>query len=97
MYRLLPRLTLISLLLLPATQANAETENPLLISADDRCAFERVDNESLPLAIDTCLGAAADGDMKAQYELGGWSKTTTPPCNGWNKPQFKASPARSIA
>ncbi|MEH6685921.1 MAG: tetratricopeptide repeat protein [Halopseudomonas sabulinigri] len=70
MYRLLPRLTLISLLLLPATQANAETENPLLISADDRCAFERVDNESLPLAIDTCLGAAADGDMKAQYELG---------------------------
>lgn len=70
MYRLLPRLTLLSLLLVPAMQANAETDNPLLISADDRCAFERVDNESLQLAIDTCVSAADEGDMKAQFELG---------------------------
>lgn len=70
MYRLLPRLTLLSLLFMPAIQAYAETDNPLLISADDRCAFERVDNESLQLAIDTCVIAADEGDMKAQYELG---------------------------
>ncbi|MAB24217.1 MAG: tetratricopeptide repeat protein [Pseudomonas neustonica] len=70
MFRLLPRLTLIGLLLAPATQANAETDNTLLISANDRCAFERVNNESLQLAIDTCISAADKGDMKAQYELG---------------------------
>ncbi len=69
MLRQLPRLTLLSLLL-PAAQAIAETDNTLLISADDRCAFERVDEESLQLAIDTCVNAGESGDMKAQYELG---------------------------
>ncbi len=69
MLRQLPRLILLSLLL-PATQTFAETDNTLLISAEDRCAFERVDEESLQLAIDTCVSAAESGDMKAQYELG---------------------------
>lgn len=69
MFRQLPRLILLSLLLL-ASQGYAETDNTLLISADDRCAFERVDEESLQLAIETCVSAAEGGDMKAQYELG---------------------------
>ncbi|MEH6565062.1 MAG: tetratricopeptide repeat protein [Halopseudomonas sp.] len=70
MYRLLPSLTLLGLLLVPTAQALAENDNPLLISADDHCALERVDDESLPLAIDTCISAAEGGDMQAQYELG---------------------------
>jgi uncharacterized protein len=69
MLRQLPQLILLSLLL-PAAQATAETDNTLLISADDRCAFERVDEESLQLAIDTCVSAGESGDMQAQYELG---------------------------
>jgi uncharacterized protein len=56
------------LFLLGSTQA--QTGNPLLISTDDRCAFNRVDDESLPLALEVCADAAEEGDMQAQFELG---------------------------
>ncbi len=48
----------------------AQTGNPLLISTEDRCAFNRVDDESLPLALAACEQAAEAGDMQAQFELG---------------------------
>ncbi|HCP03384.1 MAG TPA: sel1 repeat family protein [Pseudomonas sp.] len=70
MQRLLTPAVLTGLLMLPASTLLAESDNPLLISADDRCAFERVDNESLPLALDACQRAADGGDMQAQFELG---------------------------
>lgn len=54
------------------SSAMAQTGNPLLISTEDqdRCAFNRVDDESLPLALEACEAAAAEGDMQAQFELG---------------------------
>lgn len=54
----------------PALQAQEQNGNPLLISADERCAFNRVDDESLELAIETCRAAATAGDLQAQYEMG---------------------------
>ena len=42
----------------------------MLISAEDRCAFERVDDDSLPMAIEVCEEAANGGDLRAQFELG---------------------------
>lgn len=65
----LARLTAALLLSLPAWLA-AQTGNPLLISAEDRCGFERVDDSSLPLAIERCQEAAEEGDSQAQFELG---------------------------
>ncbi|MEH6388195.1 MAG: tetratricopeptide repeat protein [Pseudomonas profundi] len=49
---------------------NAQSGNPLLISAEDRCALNRVDDESLELALDNCRAAADEGDMQAQFEMG---------------------------
>lgn len=49
---------------------NAQSGNPLLISAEDRCALNRVDDESLQLALDNCRAAADEGDMQAQFEMG---------------------------
>lgn len=54
----------------PAVQAQEQTNNPLLISTDERCALNRVDDESLALAIDACRTAAVAGDLQAQYEMG---------------------------
>ena len=70
MHRLFPRLALFSLLGLPAAPLLAQSDNPLLISAEDRCAFERVDDDSLPMAIEVCEEAANGGDLRAQFELG---------------------------
>ncbi|MEO1829143.1 MAG: tetratricopeptide repeat protein [Pseudomonas sp.] len=70
MHRLFPRLALFSLLGLPAAPLLAQSDNPLLISAEDRCAFERVDDDSLPMAIAVCEEAANGGDLRAQFELG---------------------------
>ncbi len=56
---------------LAASAAIAQTgTNPMIISADDRCAFNRVDDESLELALENCVRAAEDGDMQAQFEMG---------------------------
>lgn len=55
---------------LTAGSALAQTGNPMIISADDRCAFNRVDDESLELALEACITAAENGDMQAQYEMG---------------------------
>ncbi|WP_341707046.1 tetratricopeptide repeat protein [Halopseudomonas sp.] len=70
MHRLLKHVALSGLLSLLATPLLAESDNTLLISANDRCAFERVDDESLPLALEACQQAAERGDMQAQFELG---------------------------
>ncbi|WP_304640411.1 tetratricopeptide repeat protein [Pseudomonas sp.] len=63
------RLGLIAALLVGGG-AIGQTGNPLLISTEDRCAFNRVDDESLPLALEACEAAAEQGDMQAQFELG---------------------------
>ncbi len=52
------------------TYAQEQNGNPLLISTDERCAFNRVDDESLGLAIQACSEAAEAGDLQAQYEMG---------------------------
>ncbi|MEL0167749.1 MAG: tetratricopeptide repeat protein [Pseudomonadaceae bacterium] len=70
MHRMLKLVALSGLFMLPAAPLLAESDNPLLISANDRCAFERVDDESLPLALEVCQQAAETGDMQAQFELG---------------------------
>ncbi|AQZ94925.1 tetratricopeptide repeat protein [Halopseudomonas phragmitis] len=56
-------------LLLPAL-ALAESGNPLLISTEERCALNRVDDDSLPLAIEQCTALAKAGDAQAQFEMG---------------------------
>lgn len=63
------RAFLLSLALSPLL-AVAQSGNPLLISAEDRCALNRVDDESLELALDNCRTAAEEGDMQAQFEMG---------------------------
>ena len=70
MHRPLTHLALFGLLALPAAPLLAQSDNPLLISAEDRCAFERVDDDSLPMAIEVCEEAANGGDLRAQFELG---------------------------
>jgi hypothetical protein len=54
----------------PAISAQEQNGNPLLISTDERCAFNRVDDESLELAIEACRTAAEEGDLQAQFEIG---------------------------
>ncbi|MFO7704393.1 MAG: tetratricopeptide repeat protein [Halopseudomonas sp.] len=44
--------------------------NPLLVSTEERCAINRVDDESLDLAIQACAAAADNGDLQAQFEMG---------------------------
>ncbi|UJJ30917.1 tetratricopeptide repeat protein [Halopseudomonas maritima] len=70
MHRPLKQLALFGLLAMPAAPLLAQTGNPLLISAQDRCAFQRVDDDSLALAIEVCEEAANNGDLRAQFELG---------------------------
>lgn len=48
----------------------AQTQEPLLISTEERCAFNRVDDESLALALENCEEMAEAEDMQAQYEMG---------------------------
>ena len=48
----------------------AQAQAPLLISTEERCAFNRVDDESLPLALENCLEMAEAEDMQAQFEMG---------------------------
>lgn len=50
--------------------ASAQSLAPLVVSTEERCAFNRVDNESLPLALENCTAAAESGDMQAQFEMG---------------------------
>lgn len=56
-------------LALPA-MALAQSGNSLLISTEERCALNRVDDESLPLALANCEAIAEAGDLQAQYEMG---------------------------
>lgn len=60
---------LLTLALLPGALL-AQDDNPFLVTAEDRCGFQRVDDASLALAIDRCTEAAQLGDSQAQYELG---------------------------
>ncbi|HDZ56716.1 MAG TPA: sel1 repeat family protein [Pseudomonas xinjiangensis] len=55
---------------LGSATAIGQTGNPLLITAEDRCGFNRVDDESLQLALESCETAAEQGDMQAQFEMG---------------------------
>ena len=48
----------------------AQSQEPLLISTEERCSFNRIDDDSLPLAIDSCRAMAEAGDMQAQLEMG---------------------------
>lgn len=52
------------------SNALAQSQEPLLISTEERCAFNRVDDESLPLALENCQEMAQTGDMQAQFEMG---------------------------
>jgi hypothetical protein len=54
----------------PAVSAQEQNRNPLLISTEERCAFNRVDDESLDLAIEACRTAAEEDDLQAQFEMG---------------------------
>lgn len=54
----------------PTAHAQAQNGNPLLVSTEERCAFNRVDDESLELALKACRSAAEAGDLQAQYEMG---------------------------
>ena len=53
-----------------SSSALAQSQEPLLISTEERCAFNRVDDESLPLALENCLEMAEAEDMQAQFEMG---------------------------
>ena len=57
-------------LISPALAMAQNGSNPLLISTEERCAINRVDDESLPLAIEACETAANNGDLQAQFEMG---------------------------
>jgi uncharacterized protein len=61
---------LLALLASPALLAQEQSGNPLLISTDERCALNRVDDESLDLALAACREVAEAGDLQAQYEMG---------------------------
>lgn len=66
----LPSVCLLGLLASSTLQAQEQTGNPLLISTDERCALNRVDDESLELALSACREIASEGDLQAQYEMG---------------------------
>lgn len=53
-----------------ATSALAQSDEPLLISTEERCAFNRVDDDSLALALANCREMAEAEDMQAQFEMG---------------------------
>ena len=48
----------------------AQSDQPLLISTEERCAFNRVDDDSLALALENCREMAEADDMQAQFEMG---------------------------
>lgn len=52
------------------SHALAQSQEPLLISTDERCAFNQVDDDSLPLALENCQKLADAGDMQALFEMG---------------------------
>lgn len=64
------RYVLLAILLCPALVIAQTGSNPLLVSTEERCAINRVDDESLTLAIQACAAAANSGDMQAQFEMG---------------------------
>lgn len=66
----LARYCLLSLLISPALVLAQNGNNSLLISTEERCAINRVDDESLALAIQACETAANAGDLQAQFEMG---------------------------
>lgn len=66
----LARHCLLAVLLGPALAVAQNGNNPLLISTEERCAINRVDDESLALAIEACETAANNGDLQAQFEMG---------------------------
>lgn len=72
--RLLPlRLTgccLLTMALSPVAATAQTGSNPLLVSTEERCAINRVDDESLELAIEACETAADEGDLQALFEMG---------------------------
>ncbi len=53
-----------------ASNAAAQAQAPLLISTEERCAFNRVDDESLALALENCTAMAEANDPQAQFEMG---------------------------
>lgn len=67
---LLIRHCLLAILLSPALAMAQSGSNPLLISTEELCAVNRVDDESLALAIEACETAAHNGDLQAQFEMG---------------------------
>jgi len=50
--------------------ALAQSQAPLVISTEERCAFNRVDDDSLTLALENCIELAEAEDMQAQFEMG---------------------------
>ncbi|MFA5678111.1 MAG: tetratricopeptide repeat protein [Pseudomonas sp.] len=57
-------------LLATATSSLAQSQEPLLISTEERCALNRVDDQSLALALENCREMAEADDMQAQFEMG---------------------------
>ncbi|MEZ2744563.1 tetratricopeptide repeat protein [Halopseudomonas bauzanensis] len=53
-----------------APAALAQSQAPLVISTEERCAFNRVDDDSLALALENCIELAEADDMQAQFEMG---------------------------
>ena len=49
--------------------ALAQSQEPLLINTEERCSFNRVEDDSLPLAVERFSGLAEAGDMQAQLEM----------------------------
>lgn len=54
----------------PALTMAQSGSNPLLVSTEERCAINRVDDDSLNMAIEACEQAADNGDLQAQFEMG---------------------------
>lgn len=53
-----------------AVLAQTQSQAPLVISTEERCAFNRVDDDSLALALENCMELAEADDMQAQFEMG---------------------------
>lgn len=55
---------------LGSVPALAQSDEPLVISTEEHCALNRVDDDNLPLALDNCRSMAEADDMQAQFEMG---------------------------
>src|SRR5690554_7773832 len=55
---------------LGSVPALAQNDEPLVISTEEHCALNRVDDDNLPLALDSCRSMAEADDMQAQFEMG---------------------------